>query len=64
MRRLRITPEVRTARHLFIQLEKLHGFLDTWIGQGDHLQAEVANYLKGHFLSGLVHVIQLIAQNL
>lgn len=43
-------PELRTARHLFVQLEKLHGFLDEWTQSGDHLQPEVANYLKGHFL--------------
>lgn len=44
------TPEVRTASHLFIELEQLHGFLDQWTQSGDHLQPEVANYLKGHFL--------------
>lgn len=44
------TPEIRTAKHLFIELEQLHSFLDEWIQSGDHLQSEVANYLKGHFL--------------
>lgn len=44
------TPEMRSATHLFIQLEQLHGFLDEWTQSGDHLQPEVANYLKGHFL--------------
>lgn len=44
------TPETRTAKHLFIELEQLHGFLDEWTQTGDHLQSEVANYLKGHFL--------------
>ncbi len=43
-------PEVRNARHLFIQLEKLRPFLTEWTQSGDHLQPEVANYLKGHFL--------------
>jgi len=43
-------PEVRNADHLFINIEKLHGFLDRWTQSGDHLQGEVANYLKGHFL--------------
>ena len=43
-------PEVRTAPHLFIELEKLHGFLDEWTQSGEHLQPEIANYLKGHFL--------------
>ena len=44
------TPEVRSANHLFIELEKLHPFLETWTQEEDHLQKEVANYLKGHFL--------------
>jgi len=44
------TPEIRSADHLFIELEQLHDFLHTWTQDGDHLQTEVANYLKGHFL--------------
>lgn len=44
------TPEVRKAKHLFIELEQLHEFLDEWTQSGDHLQPEIANYLKGHFL--------------
>jgi len=44
------TPELRTAPHKFIRLEKLHAFLDEWTQSGEHLQPEVANYLKGHFL--------------
>ena len=44
------TPELRTADHLFINIEKLHGFLEEWTQSGEHLQTEVANYLKGHFL--------------
>ncbi|MCC7475920.1 MAG: methionine--tRNA ligase [Pirellulales bacterium] len=44
------TPELRKAPHLFIELEKLRGFLESWTQTGDHLQAEIANYLKGHFL--------------
>jgi methionyl-tRNA synthetase len=43
-------PETRSAPHLFIELEKLHDFLDEWTQRGDHLQKEIANYLKGHFL--------------
>jgi len=43
-------PEVRTASHLFVNIEKLHGFLNEWTQRGDHLQPEVANYLAGHFL--------------
>ncbi|MFK7817597.1 MAG: methionine--tRNA ligase [Planctomycetaceae bacterium] len=45
-----VTPEVRTARHLFIELEQLRPFLTEWTQNGEHLQSEVANYLKGHFL--------------
>ena len=45
------TPELRDAPHKFIQLEKLHGFLEEWTQSGNHLQTETANYLKGHFLS-------------
>jgi len=44
------TPELRSAPHKFIELEKLHEFLDQWTQSGDRLQPEVANYLKGHFL--------------
>ncbi|WP_390845460.1 methionine--tRNA ligase [Anatilimnocola floriformis] len=43
-------PEIRSATHLFVELEKLHGFLHDWTQSGEHLQSEVANYLKGHFL--------------
>ncbi|MHB0960722.1 MAG: methionine--tRNA ligase [Pirellulaceae bacterium] len=44
-------PELRSERHLFVQLDKLHDFLADWTQAGDHLQPEVANYLQGHFLS-------------
>ena len=44
------TPELRKAPHLFIELEQLHGFLEEWTQSGEHLQPEIANYLKGHFL--------------
>ena len=44
------TPEIRSAKHLFIELGQLHPFLEEWTQTGDHLQTEVANYLKGHFL--------------
>lgn len=43
-------PEVRAAPHLFVNIERLHGFLSEWTQQGDHLQTEVKNYLQGHFL--------------
>jgi methionyl-tRNA synthetase len=45
------TPELRTATHLFVELEQLREFLIEWTQSGEHLQPEVANYLKGHFLS-------------
>ncbi len=44
------TPEIRTAPHLFVNIEKLREFLTEWTQSGRHLQPEVANYLKGHFL--------------
>ncbi|MEI8382796.1 MAG: methionine--tRNA ligase [Planctomycetota bacterium] len=44
------TPELRSAKHLFVQIEKLHDWLQEWTQSGAHLQDEVANYLKGHFL--------------
>jgi methionyl-tRNA synthetase len=43
-------PELRSARHLFVRIESLHDFLNDWTQSGSHLQPEVANYLKGHFL--------------
>jgi methionyl-tRNA synthetase len=44
------TPEIRKSPHLFIELEQLHGFLKEWTQSGEHLQPEIANYVKGHFL--------------
>ncbi|TWU06630.1 Methionine--tRNA ligase [Symmachiella macrocystis] len=44
------TPEVRSSLHLFVNIEELHEFLEEWTQSGEHLQDEVANYLKGHFL--------------
>ena len=43
-------PQIRSARHLFIELEQLHGFLEKWTQSDGHLQEEIANYLRGHFL--------------
>ena len=48
-------PELRTARHLLVQIEPLHEFLTEWTQSGKHLQPEIANYLKGHFLSAELH---------
>ncbi|MFN9624705.1 MAG: methionine--tRNA ligase, partial [Planctomycetota bacterium] len=44
------TPVKNTAKHLFVQIEQLRGFLTEWTQSGKHLQTEIANYLKGHFL--------------
>ena len=48
-------PEIRQADHLFINIEKRHEFLDQWTQCGQHLQPEIANYLKGHFLGEPLH---------
>lgn len=48
-------PEIRHADHLFVNIEKLHPFLDEWTQGGGHLQPEIANYLKGHFLGEPLH---------
>ena len=48
-------PEIRQADHLFINIEKLHGFLEEWSQHDEHLQPEIANYLKGHFLCEPLH---------
>lgn len=45
------TPVLKNATHLFVELERLRDFLTNWVNEGDHLQKEVANYLKGHFLN-------------
>jgi methionyl-tRNA synthetase len=44
------TPIKRSAKHLFVQIERLREFLIQWTQSGEHLQSEIANYLKGHFL--------------
>ena len=45
-------PPVRgEADHFFVKIEARHEFLEQWTQSGDHLQSEVANYLKGHFLN-------------
>ncbi len=43
-------PKKGEADHFFVTIEALHKFLDGWTQSGHHLQDEVANYLKGHFL--------------
>jgi methionyl-tRNA synthetase len=45
-------PELRSAQHYFVQIEKLHDFLADWTQRPGMLQPpEIANYIKGHFLS-------------
>ncbi len=44
-------PELRSASHLFVQIEKLRVFLTEWTQEPGRLQPEIANYLKGHFLA-------------
>jgi len=44
-------PELKSALHLFVKIEKLHDFLTEWTQQPGRLQPEIANYLKGHFLA-------------
>jgi methionyl-tRNA synthetase len=44
------TPEARKAKHLFVEIEALHDFLEEWTAAEGHLQPEVRNYLAGHFL--------------
>ena len=43
-------PEIRSAEHLFVTLERMHGFLDHWTRHSAALDPPVANYLAGHFL--------------
>jgi methionyl-tRNA synthetase len=45
------TPELGSAPHLFVQIERLRGFLTEWTQEPGRLQPEIANYLKGHFLA-------------
>jgi len=44
-------PELRSALHLFVNTEQMHGFLDEWTQQGDHLHPDVAKWLAAAFLA-------------
>ena len=44
------TPEVRSAEHLFVTIEKLHEFLAEWTRSSGAIDPRIANYLAGHFL--------------
>ena len=43
-------PRTGECDHYFVHIEALHDFLTDWTQSGNHLQPEVANYLRGHFL--------------
>ncbi|HSU39533.1 MAG TPA: methionine--tRNA ligase [Polyangiaceae bacterium] len=43
-------PELRSSPQYFVQIEHFHEFLTQWTQAGGHLQTEVGNYVKGHFL--------------
>ena len=43
-------PEIRSAEHLFVTLEQMHGFLAAWTRESGALDPRIANYLAGHFL--------------
>ena len=44
------TPEIRKAKHLFVKIEGLHGFLDDWTANSGAIQPERVNFLKNNFL--------------
>ena len=44
-------PETRSHRHLFVNLEKFHAFLDAWTQTPGKMPPETANWLRGTFLS-------------
>ena len=43
-------PEVRSAEHLFVTIEALHGFLAEWTRTSGAIDPRITNYLAGHFL--------------
>lgn len=43
------TPEIRAAKHLFVQIEQAHDFIAEWTQSGT-LPSESANYLRNFFL--------------
>ncbi|MEZ4278325.1 MAG: methionine--tRNA ligase [Myxococcota bacterium] len=44
-------PETRSHRHLFVNLEPFHAFLEEWTQAPGRMPSETANWLKGTFLS-------------
>ncbi|MDR1964749.1 MAG: methionine--tRNA ligase [Planctomycetaceae bacterium] len=47
-------PEIRKSKHLFVNIETEHPFLDQWVHSGT-LQPEIENYLSGQFLGEPLH---------
>ncbi len=45
------TPELRTAKHLFVQIEQLHDFLTEYVNTSGRVQPEIQKYLTNFFLS-------------
>jgi len=43
------TPEIRAAKHLFVEIEQAHAFIAEWTQSGT-LPSESANYLRNFFL--------------
>ena len=43
-------PELRSAEHLFVDIERMHPFLERWTQASGALDPRIANYLAGHFL--------------
>ena len=43
-------PELKTAKHFFVQLEAFRGFLEEWTQRGGALDPAMARWLKGAFL--------------
>ncbi|MDR2116931.1 MAG: methionine--tRNA ligase [Planctomycetaceae bacterium] len=47
-------PEIRKSKHLFVNIEHEHPFLDQWVHSGT-LQPEIENYLSAQFLNEPLH---------
>jgi methionyl-tRNA synthetase len=44
------TPVVKSAPHFFVDIEKMHAFLEEWTQRSGALQGETANHLRESFL--------------
>ncbi|MDR0521599.1 MAG: methionine--tRNA ligase [Planctomycetaceae bacterium] len=47
-------PVIQKAKHLFVNIDAEHAFLDQWVHSGA-LQSEIENYLAGQFLGEPLH---------